>query len=108
MGGVEQVVRGCVETLINTHFENMLFVRFEQEMPYCRRLQDAIDARMEVAEDDPRLQRWFFDKPYMNLYLVHGGTHRTKALKIEVCQRTAVHNPMFVEWHNLKMFAVPP
>lgn len=77
-------------------------------MPCCRRLRDALDADMEVTEGAPDLQCWFFNKPYTDLYLMHGGTHKTRASKFEIRQRTAVRNPVFVGWHNLEMFAVPP
>lgn len=41
---------------MDTRFVYMLFVRYEQKLFYCRRLQDAIDANMNVAEGDQEVQ----------------------------------------------------
>lgn len=60
---------------------------------------------MEVTEGDLELQCWFFDKPYTSMYLMPGGTHRTRALKFEIRHWTAVRNQVFVRLHNLEMFA---
>lgn len=86
----------------------MPFPRCEQELSYCRLLQVAIDAIMEVVTEDPELKCWFLDKPYTDVYLMRGGTHQTQVLELEARQKAAVRNPIFVWWHNLKMFAVSP
>lgn len=86
----------------------MSFARCEQETSYCRQLRHAIDAKVEVAERDPMLECWSFDKPYTNLNLKQCGTHRTRALELKICQGTSVRYSLFAVWHNLEMFAVPP
>lgn len=53
------------------------------------------------------MEYWFFDKPYIGNYMLHGGSHRTRSLEIEVRQRTSARNPLFVGWHNVELFAVP-
>lgn len=73
-------------------FVNMTFVSYEQELPYCCRWQDAIDAIMEVAERGPELRCWYFDKPYTNIYLVRGWKHWLRALEPETRPRTAVRS----------------
>lgn len=40
------------------------------------------------------------------MYLIRSETHRTDALKIQVCQMVAVRNSIFVGWHNSEMFTV--
>lgn len=42
------------------------------------------------------------------MYLMRGGTHRIRALKFKIGHWTAVWSPIFVEWHNSEIFAVPP
>lgn len=42
------------------------------------------------------------------MYLMLGGTHRTRVLEFETRQRMAMRIPVFVEWQNPVMFAVPP
>lgn len=59
-----------------------------------------------MAEGDLGLHRSFFGKPYTNMYLMHGSTHRTRALENETLQRAAVRNQIFVQWLNLQRFAV--
>lgn len=39
---------------------------------------------------------------------MHGGSHRTRALKFEARQQAAVCHLLFVGWYYLKLFAVPP
>lgn len=65
----------------------MPFIRCVPEASYCHRLQDAIDAGMEVLEDDPGLQSYFFARLYTSLYLVHDVTHRIKALELQFIKR---------------------
>lgn len=48
-------------------FANLPFVQFEQKLSYCHRLQDGIGASVKVTEGDPKLNGWFFDKPYFNM-----------------------------------------
>lgn len=72
--------RWCVGILVDTRSAGLTVVWFEQELFYCRRLRDAIDANMKGAEKDSELQCWFFNNPYTNMYCIHGGTHRTKPL----------------------------
>lgn len=100
------ICRCSVGILIDTMFADVPFVRFRQELFWSRCLQDAIGANMEVCNGDPEVQCWLFEKPYNTTYLLHGGAHKTRALKLETCHRTAVGNPIFVGWLNLEMFAV--
>lgn len=86
----------------------MLFVQREQKLTYCRPRRDAIDANVKVAEGDLELKCWFFEKPYSNMYLMGGDTHRKRALEFEIRHRASVPSPIFVGWHNLKMLGVPP
>lgn len=96
--------RWCVGVLGNRQFAYMLFVWCEEKFLYCRRLQNAIDASLALAEGDPKLKCWIFDKPYNNMYLVCGDTHKTRVLELEICEKTAGRNPIFVGRHNLKLF----
>lgn len=91
---------------METLFVDMPFAQCEQEVSYCRRLRDAIGANMEATERNPELQSWSFDEPHTNTYLLCVSTHRTRALELEIRQRTAVHNPIIVGLHNLDIFAV--
>lgn len=86
----------------------MVFVQREQESCHYRRLRDAVDAIMEVAEGAPGVQCWFPDKPLNKMYLMRGGTHRTRALEFKHRESTAVRNPQFVGWHDSEIFAVSP
>lgn len=61
-----------------------------------------------MVEGDPELHCRFFDEPYTNIYPMRGGSHKARALKFEICHRTAVCSPVFVEQHNLEMFAALP
>lgn len=92
---------------MNNRSVDMLFVRCKQELPYCRRLKFAISANTEMTKEDLEPQCWLFDEPYTNMYLICGGTHRTRAVGIGTRHRVAVRYPIFVRWNNLTMFAVP-
>lgn len=92
---------------MSTRSTNMKFVRCEHGLPYFCRYRYAINTNMEVVEGYLELQCWSFDKKYSNMYLMHGETHRTRALESAILQRTAVHSQILVGWHDLKMFTVP-
>lgn len=100
--------RWCVRILVDSCSVVIVFVRCEQELCYCRKLQEAIDANMELAERYPELKCWCYDKPYTNTYLMRGRTLRTRALMLEICQKEAVRSLVFVEWHYLKIFTAAP
>lgn len=89
--------RWCVGILVGTRFVNIPLVWYERKLANCRRLRDAIDAYMYVTKGDLGLQGWFSDKPYTSMYLMSGGTHRTRALEFWICQRTAVCSLILVE-----------
>lgn len=61
-----------------------------------------------MADGDSGLRYWFLDKRYTNMYLMCGGTHQMKALKLEICQWTAARSLVFERWHNLELFAASP
>lgn len=94
--------------LVDARFVNLSFIRGEQEVPYWRRFQDAIDAKTEAEKGIPQLQCWFFDKPYTNKYLLQGRLHRKRMLEIKHWQSNAVHNPLLAGWHHVEQFAVRP
>lgn len=94
--------------LVGTRFVDMLFGLCEQGLSYCRRLRDAIDANRKVAEGDPELRCWFFDKPYSNMCFLRGKTHWGRTPELKTRRLMAMCNSVFVGWHNLKMSAVPP
>lgn len=96
----------CVGIVVDSPFANRAFVRCEEELFYCRVLRDANDTSMEGAEEDVGLQCWFSRQPYTSLYHMHGDTQWTRALEFDTSQGTAVCNPIFIEWHNLQIFAV--
>lgn len=98
--------RLCVRIFVDTHFADVSFVRCVHEPSYRRRLQDAIDANLNATEENPGPQRCYFDKLYTNLYLMQGDTRRTRALKLEIRQRTSVRNLILFRRHNLAMVAV--
>lgn len=100
--------RWRVELLMDARFVDVLFVLCEQKSPYSHRLQDDINANMDVAVEDLEIQCWLIDMPHTNMYLMRGGKHRTKVAESKICQGTAVPSSIFVRWQNLKMFAVPP
>lgn len=79
--------------MIDARFADISFPRCEQEMPYCHKLQEAIDERTGVEQWDLQLRRWFLDKPCKSYYLMQGWLHRTRTLEFEGCQCTAV--PVF-------------
>lgn len=83
-------------------------VRCEQELSHCCQLPVAIDKNMKVAEGDPELQCWFLQRPFTSMYIISGGICRKRASELKVRHRTALRNLIFVEWHNLEMFAVIP
>lgn len=72
---------------MNNRFANMPFIRCELELNYYRRLQDAISAVMEAAEEYSVLQSWSFNKLYTSMYLIRGGTHWTRAPMFENSSR---------------------
>lgn len=85
----------------------MPFVCCEQELPYCYRLLDAENAKMVAPEWDMELRYWLFDESYTNMYLLHGGTNRPRAIKTKVRQRTAVRNLVFgVRYHSKVLAAL--
>lgn len=49
-----------------------------------------------------------FSRPYTSHYQVYGGPHPTFTLQFKVCQRSAVCHSLFVSWHHLEVFVVPP
>lgn len=49
----------CVDIVIDARFMETPFVPCEGELPYCRKLGNAVDARMAVQDGDPKLQRRF-------------------------------------------------
>lgn len=105
------ISRWCVGILVDARFADMPFVRYEQELPNRRRLWYVSDATMAVAEGDPGLQSWFFEKSYTSVYYIRSGTHQARNLRnleFEICDRAAMHNSVFVGWHNLVTFALPP
>lgn len=102
------LMRWCVGMLIDMRHADMPFVRCEQEFPYCRRIRDLLASDATVRVGNPDLEYWFFDKSYAGNYMLHGGLHRKRSLDIKVCQRTSARNPLFVGWHNLELFEVPP
>lgn len=63
---------------------------------------------MEVVEGDPELECCFLNKLYTDLYMMRGGNYLTRVLELKICQNAAVCNLIFVEWHNLVIFAVLP
>lgn len=77
-------------------------------MSFCRKLQNAIDANMELTKEDREVRCWFFDKPLPDTYLMRSEMHLTRARKVKICQRKTVRYPIFLEWHNSEMFAVLP
>lgn len=92
---------------MGTCFANLPFVRCVWEFSDCRQLRDATNTTMEVAEKYLKLQCRFFEKPYTNMNLMRGETHRTRTLEHEIRQRMSVRYPIFLGWHNLKLFAFP-
>lgn len=85
----------------------MPFIRCEQEVSYCCRLQFAIDSKMNVEDEDPHLRCCLFDKLYTSHYLMHGGLHRKYTLEIKVLQCRDVRKSLLTGWALLKLFAVP-
>lgn len=81
-----------VRRILDARFAGMLFVWRELELFYFRGLRDAIDTNEEGAKGDQEQMCWFIDNPYTNMYMRRGGTHRTQALKFEICRRTSVRN----------------
>lgn len=67
-----------------------------QKMSYCRCSRNAIDENMGVVKGVCVFKCWLFDKPYMDMYLMSGGTHRMGVFVFEICQMTAVRIPIFV------------
>lgn len=98
----------CVGIFAGMRLAEMFFVRCEQQLSYCRRLQDVADANVEVAEGDPGHQCWFSGKPYTNMYLMLGCDYRRRASELKSRHMMGVRNPIIVEWLYLEMFAVPP
>lgn len=99
MGGVKATV--CRDPCGHP-FADTPFVWGEQGSFYRRRLRDGIDASTVITEGGPKLQRWHFDQPYTSMHLVRGGTHQTRALEFEICQKTSVRNSILVWLHNLE------
>lgn len=85
----------------------MPLARCEQELSFCRKLQDASNANMEATGGNSELHCRFFEKPYTNTCLTQGSIHLTRVLELEIRNRTAVLNSIFVGWRNIEMFAVP-
>lgn len=98
----------CAGIVLNARLVDMLFIRCKLVVSFSRRLEVATDAKAEAEDGDPQLQCWFFDGPYINHYLRHGGSHLMSTLKLEVCRRTTVCNPLFVRWNHLELSAVLP
>lgn len=73
----------------------MPFVCFEPNLSYCRRLPDSIGAHVEVAERGMKLQCWFFDQLYTDMYLIGDGTHWKETLEFNICHPTAERKPIF-------------
>lgn len=87
-------------------FADMSFGRCEQELSYCLRLRDAFDANVEVVTGVVKLKCWFFDMPYTDIYLMRGGTYRTKVLDFETREKATVRKPVLERWSNIKTFGV--
>lgn len=98
--------RRCVEILVNTSFAYMPPVWYEPEYSYCRKLWKTTAVNVEVADGYQKLKYSFFYKPYTSVYLIRCGTHQTRALELEMHQRTEVRNLIFVGLHDPEMFAV--
>lgn len=76
--------------VVNTCFGGMQFVRCEQKLPSCRRLQDELGAKIEVAEDDLGLPCCFFKTFSTTLFLMRNSSHHTTALGLEMGLKAAV------------------
>lgn len=98
--------RWYMQNHVDINLEDMLFVRCERELFYCRWLHDTVHTTMIVPWADPQLQCWFLDKRFTNLDSTHSSTFLTRALELVVCQRTAAHSLMLMEKHNLENIAV--
>lgn len=59
---------------------------------------------MEVVEDVSGLRCWFSDNTYTSLYFMPSVFYRTRALKFEARQVTAVRDLIFVEQSRLELF----
>lgn len=74
----------CVRFSIDARFADKPYIRLNEEVWYCHKLRDAIDAGMEVEDEDPQLQCWFFGKQYTSKYLLLVGSRRTRTLELKV------------------------
>lgn len=92
----------------DARFADTPFTQCEQGVSYGRKIRDATDAEIEVENGDPQRQRWFFDNSYTSQYVMHFGAYQTRTRKLQVLQRTIMQNPLFVGWHHLELFSVPP
>lgn len=62
----------CAGITMDVQSADIPFIRGEQEVSYCCRLQNDIVAKMEVMDGVPQLWCWFCNKPYTSHYLIHG------------------------------------
>lgn len=76
----EVLSQWCVGIFVDTRSADMSFARWDQELSNCCKLRDALDAYTEVAEGDPELQCWLFEKLFTSMYFMCGGTHPTRDL----------------------------
>lgn len=100
--------RWCVGILLDTRSANVSFVWCEQKISYCGRQRDAIEAKVEVAEEDSELKCWFYANRYTNMYSMRGATEWTQASAFETSHQMAVRNPIFVWWQYFEMFTILP
>lgn len=102
------MARWCAGILVFLRYADMPYVRCDQKVGYFSGLRDHSESSATAREGDPDFEYWPLDNPYMKLYLFHRGLHRMRLLELEVRQRRSGRNALFVGWHNLEMFAVPP
>lgn len=57
----------------------MSFVVCKQEVSFCCRLRETIDANMDVVNDDLVLRCSFLDELYTKLYVLHCGAYWERA-----------------------------
>lgn len=103
MSVVEQVVRGYSFRFVLWGYALCsVWERFILLSPIARRNR----YKTETGEGEIWLGYWFFEKNYLNLCFMHGGTRQIRALEFVLRQRKAVRNPLFVRRDDLETFAV--
>lgn len=83
----------------------MLMLRQSDKVGYKRRLSDWLQRGTNTGTLD--LPCCFLREPFHSYYLLQDAEEFERELNSEVSQRTKGHG-VFVEWQNLKFFAVPP